>query len=242
MSIKALQQTAGHDCFLELLARRCPAAAELCRSVLEILTMSHRECIVCHHAFVAPDCANCGANFVSVHNAINTAAPPTIPAFWDMLLRNADGVNPLSETIWTGLSPEFRSTLIKNYTRLSRRGRTITSIVMFPLVIALLATCFWAGVGLARFCAAPGGRVAEWLFGAGAILVLLPLRVFPVGSFVERLLLSGRTERAAHAVLQQFALIGPAIIKRCRVPWYLNPDVYFPFGTAAVLVLGWLLV
>jgi hypothetical protein len=29
---QALQQTAGHDSFLGLIAHRCPAAAELCRS------------------------------------------------------------------------------------------------------------------------------------------------------------------------------------------------------------------
>jgi hypothetical protein len=159
-----------------------------------------------------------------------------------MLWNRALITSPASEALWEQLSPDFKDALLGEYRAGQRRARALSTAILFSLIWALLASCFWAGVTAARLFGLGGGKEAQWLCGVGGTLVLLPLRVIPTVDCVVGLLLRGSLEAADRAVLDRFPVVGLAILSRCRLPWYLNPDVLFPFVVATVLATGWLLL
>jgi hypothetical protein len=202
-----------------------------------------RPCPICSDLAVGPACATCGAEAAKVEETLCAADPVVVvPTLWQLLWRRTGITSPVSETLWEQLSPGFKDALLREYRARQWRARALTSAILFPLVCALLASCFWAGVTASRAFGLGAGKEVEWLCGAGGTLVLLPLRVIPPAAYVERLLLRSSAESGARAVLHRFPLVGMAVLCRCPLPWYLNPDVLFPLVVATVLASGWLLL
>lgn len=198
-------------------------------------------CAICSEPLDGPVCANCGANVAKVEEALRDADRMVVPTFWQILWGRAAISSP-SEALWEHLSPGFQDALLAEYQARQWRARAFTNGILLLVVWGLLASCFWGGVAAARAFGVGGGNAVLWLCGAAGMLVLLPVRVFPVGARVEELLLTGSREASAQAVLDRFPLVGEAVECRCRLPWYLNPDVLFPAVVTTVLVAGWFLL
>jgi hypothetical protein len=161
-----------------------------------------------------------------------------MPTFWQSVWRGADIVSPPSEAVWALLSPDFQQAVLVEFRALQRRACALRTAVMLPLVVVVLVTCFWTGVRAAAWLGLAGGPLGEWLCGMGGVVILWPLRMLPAGWCVEGFLIRCRWERASHEALRRFHFIGVAVIRRCRLPWYLNPDVLFPAAVTAVAVSG----
>jgi hypothetical protein len=201
-----------------------------------------RSCLVCGDPVAGSACATCGADASSVEEALQAAEPLVVPTFWQTLWRRGALTPPVSEALWQGLSSDFKESLLREYRSAQRCGHVLTTLVMFPLTLALLASCFWAGVAGARWLGMAGGKEREWLSGVGGMLLLLPLRMAPLGANAEGLLLRGRAEAGVRGVLERAPLVGLAVLSRCPKPWYVNPDVLFPVAVALVLTAAWLIL
>src|SRR5690349_9742427 len=199
-------------------------------------------CLVCRRPVVGAACAHCGAIPAKVQAALGSAGPVRMPTLWQSLWGGRDFAWPTGEAVWAELSPDYQEAVLSEYRVTQRRGRALTNLVMFALAVAVLASCFWTGVRAGGWLGVGGGWLGEWLCGAGGVLLLTPLRLFPVGAYVEGLLLRRRGEVEARRALARFGLISAAVARRCRLPWHLNPDVLFPLAVAAVLAVGLLLV
>jgi hypothetical protein len=199
-------------------------------------------CLVCGERVAGSACDNCGADAKRVEEALLSAVSLVVPTFWQVLWRRAALTSPASEVLWQGLSPGFKESLLREYRSAQRRGHVLTTLVMLPLILTLMASSFWTGVAVVRWLGVAGGKERDWLAGVGGMMVLLPLRVFPLGGYVEGLLLRGRAEAHVRGVLERAPLVGLAVLSRCPKPWYVNPDVLFPVAVAMVLAAGWLLL
>jgi hypothetical protein len=199
-------------------------------------------CLVCRQPQAGLVCGLCGADRAQVENTLRTAEPIVVPSLWQLLWRPDRLTSPASEAIWASLSPAFQESVLAEYARLSASQQWLTSRVMVPLMLVLLASYFATGAGVAHALGAPGGKVGEWLCGAGGMLVLVVPKVFLIGSRFEVLLGRRPEVAAAWRFLMGFPLIGAAVVRRQRPPWYSNPDVQFPGCVTAVLLVGWLLL
>jgi hypothetical protein len=200
------------------------------------------QCLVCGHGLEGPKCEICGANLKSIEAILSTAEPVVLPSLWRLLFPHDTIVSPTSERIWVQLLPGFKESILHEYQELQHNARLVTTLIILPLTIALLASCFWVGVTAARWMMVAGGKQVEMLGGLVGMAVLLPLRVFAVGQYVEGLLLSRHAEAKAREVLQRAPLVGPAVLLRSPLPWYLNPDTLFPAVVACVIIVGWLIL
>jgi hypothetical protein len=199
------------------------------------------QCPVCGHSALS-DCDRCGAEIAKVRTLLLSAQRVRVPSLWQILWKHDAITFPLSEAVWDGLTPEFQNTVLHDYRRLSCQSRRVTSFVMFLLTVTLLGLGFCGGVSFVRWFGIGAGRAVEWLCGIGGLLLSLPLRVIPVGTYIEDYLLRNHESPAANAFLRRFALIGHSIIRRSPLPWYENPDVLFPGAVAVVIASGWMLL
>ncbi len=222
--------------------RRPGSADEAVWPVDAINMAGQRSCLVCGQSAAGPRCAACGADADRVEEILDAAAPLSVPTFWQLFWHRGAVSDPVSELIWQELAPDFRDSLLREYRAAQWREQSLSALVMFPLLLALLASSFWAGVAGARWLGIAGGRIGEWLSGCGGMLLLFPLRVIPLGTHVEDRLLRGRAAVSARAVLDRVEFVGQAVVRRCPLPWHLNPDVLFPAAVALVLIGGWIVM
>lgn len=196
-------------------------------------------CSVCDSPLTRQRCAICGADAVTVQEVLLNSGSTALPTLWQMLWRRNPIVSPVSEALWSALSTDFQESLLREYRSARRRASMRTAVIMLPLVVALMATCFWSGVVTARWFGIVGAKEYEWMCGVAATLVLLPVRVFPLGACVEGFLLRRIEGTDAPSVLCRAPLVELAVMCRCPIPWYVNPDVLFPFSVGLVFAMAW---
>jgi hypothetical protein len=197
-------------------------------------------CLICHADVPRRRCPVCGADPEKVERIMQSETLQPVPSVWQSLKGQPLPGMALSESLWEEVSGPFQERISQEYQQLYVRASVLSTAVLLPTVVLLLGTCFWTGVHVARALGV-GGKERVWLCGAAAILVLLPFRVFSIGGYVESWLLRSNAEMARQALLERVVLIGPAIQRRCRLPWYVNPDRLMLAAVTIVLLVGWLL-
>jgi hypothetical protein len=186
-------------------------------------------------------CPQCGADPRRVAKILASAEFdfPATQSLWDDLLGRDQSVPPVCEALWAEVSLDFKRSLLNDYRLNQLRARGRTTALLLPVILLLQATSFWIGIVLGQSIGIPGGKLTEFFCGVAATVVLGLTLLFTVGSTVEGWLLESQWERNANRPIANMALVGPVIVTRCRVPWFLNPDFLFPLSFLAVLGVGW---
>ena len=211
------------------------------------MACASQTCLVCQHVLTGSVCPNCGADDVYVQRLLREegAKPVKVPrlSFWRALVgRPLLPASSLGEDTWSALSDDFKEATLRDFARLRRRAAVHTNLVLALMTLAILAAGFAAGVRVGGQIEAVQTHFALWVCGVAGQFISCCLIAFPLGVFIEKWLHHARAETKASQYLDNTSFIGTAVLRRCPLPCYLNPNVLFPAIVAVVPIAGWCLV